>query len=551
MQTPSTVTDYSQWPPDYVSVFAWRQQQVVSLRKNRKLLAGAWEYYRTHPVDFINHWCDTYDPRNAGSAQPAKMPLVLFKKQEELVLFLLDNVRNQESALVEKCRDMGATWVCAAFSVWLWLFWPGASVGWGSRKAALVDKLGDPDSIFEKLRIIISNLPKLFIPKGYDPDKHATFMRIINPENGSTITGEAGDDIGRGGRKLIYFKDESAHYERPERIEAALADNTRVQVDISSVHGLGNVFHRRREAGVEWCPGAKIEKGKIRVLVMDWEDHPAKDRAWYNQRRARAVEEGMLHVFAQEIDRDYSAAVEGIVIPQDWVRSAVDAHVKLKWRDEGMWCSALDVADEGGDRNAQSVRKGPVLKFLDQWGEGDVAKTARRAVANATALSKRQTLQYDCIGVGAGVKAEANNLKEAGAMPKGVHFVPWNAGAAVLNPDDPVVPGDDESPLNKDFYTNLKAQGWWELRNRFYRTHQAVTEGAKHDPSDMISIPSDLPHKAQLMKELSQVTASQGARLKLMINKKPSGTKSPNLADCVVQNYWPVPRASSYTLENL
>jgi phage terminase large subunit len=26
-------------------------------------------------------------------------------------------------------------------------------------------------------------------------------------------------------------------------------------------------------------------------------------------------------------------------------------------------------------------------------------------------------------------------------------------------------------PLNKDFYTNLKAQAWWELRRRFELTH--------------------------------------------------------------------------------
>jgi hypothetical protein len=26
-------------------------------------------------------------------------------------------------------------------------------------------------------------------------------------------------------------------------------------------------------------------------------------------------------------------------------------------------------------------------------------------------------------------------------------------------------------PLNKDFYTNLKAQAWWELRRRFEKTH--------------------------------------------------------------------------------
>jgi phage terminase large subunit len=27
-----------------------------------------------------------------------------------------------------------------------------------------------------------------------------------------------------------------------------------------------------------------------------------------------------------------------------------------------------------------------------------------------------------------------------------------------------------ESPLNKDFYTNLKAQAWWELRRRFEKS---------------------------------------------------------------------------------
>ena len=27
-----------------------------------------------------------------------------------------------------------------------------------------------------------------------------------------------------------------------------------------------------------------------------------------------------------------------------------------------------------------------------------------------------------------------------------------------------------DTPLNKDFYTNLKAQGWWQLRRRFEKT---------------------------------------------------------------------------------
>lgn len=552
MPTPSTISEAEEWPPNYVQIYAWRQAQVLKLKNKPDLVAGAFAYYASHPVEFINHWCDTYDPRNAGSGVSAKLPLVLFEKQADLVLFLHSLLVDQENGLVEKCRDMGATWVSVAFSVWLWLFWEGASVGWGSRKAQLVDKLGDPDSIFEKVRIILRSLPPFLVPEGFREDQHATFMRIINPVNGATITGEAGDDIGRGGRKLIYFKDESAHYERPEKIEAALADNTRTQIDISSVNGLGNVFHRRREAGVEWYPGAKVEKGKTRILVMEWQDHPAKSEDWYEKRRSRALEEGLLHKFAQEVDRDYSASVEGIIIPQEWVRAAVDAHIKLKWPESNVTGCGLDVGDDGvgGDGNAQSIRVGPVLRFLDEWGEIDGAKTARRAIDNALNFGGKMEVQYDCIGVGSAVKAEANNLAEQGVLPKNVHFVPWNAGASVLKPDSPVIEGDSESPLNKDFYANLKAQAWWELRNRFYRTFRAVNEGVNYHPDDMISIDSSLPLRFKLMKELSQPTASKGARMKLVVDKSPEGTRSPNLADCVVQNYWPVPRASNYSLDN-
>jgi len=532
MPTPCTTND---WPIDYVQVFAWRQQQVLRIRERPELLTGALAYYADHPVEFINHWCDTYDPRNAGTG-PTRMPLVLFQRQAELVEYLLACLKAEEAALVEKSRDMGATWVCCAFSVWLWLFWPGSAVGWGSRKEQLVDKIGDPDSIFEKMRMIITGLPRFFLPAGLKSE-HMAYMRLVNPVTSATITGEAGDNIGRGGRKLIYFKDESAWYERPEKIEAALGDNTRVQVDLSSVNGLGNVFHRRREAGADWC--GEIVPGRTQVFVMDWRDHPAKDEAWYERRRAKAEADGLQHVFAQEVDRNYSAAVDGVIIPSEWVKAAIDAHIALKIPETGPWVSALDVADGGGDTNAQAGRKGVILRFLEEWGARDTAQTARNAVANVEELGPVQ-LQYDCIGVGSGVKAEANNLNDQGQMPKAVHLVPWNAGAAVQYPKGRVIEGDKDSPLNEDFYANLKAQAWWELRNRFYRTWRARIEGAKYDLETLISIDSTLPKLRQLEKELSQATASRGARLKLVVDKTPEGTKSPNLADAVVMAYWPI-----------
>jgi phage terminase large subunit len=532
------------WPPDYARLYQWRQEQIVRMARDARFAGRAFEYYKAHPVQFISRWVDTYDPRNAGvRGKHVRPPLVLFPRQVELVNFLTWCLKRQSSGLIEKSRDMGATWVCSAYSVWLWLFVHGASVGWGSRKEMLVDRLGDLDSIFEKMRTIIRTLPPHFLPRHFHWNIHSNYMRLVNPENGNTITGEAGDNIGRGGRKLIYFKDESAHYEHPEAIEAALADNTRVQIDLSSVNGLGNVFQRRREAGFDWAQGLAIPKNRTAVFVLSWEDHPEKNDTWYLERRAKAEEEGLLHLFHQEVDRNYAASMEGVIIPPDWVLSAVDAHKKLGFSDDGMWCAALDVADSGGDKNALAARKGVVLKQIEEWGARDTTETTERAIrlcADKTPLD----LQYDSIGVGAGVKGESNRLgREAPERLKGIKFVDWNASASPLFPDDHIIKGDRNSPLVKDYYHNLKAQSWWELRRRFERTHKAITEGVTYPSEQLISLDSEAlgPALSQVRKELSQPTIGYTAgKSKLVVNKQPEGVRSPNVGDAVMMAFNPV-----------
>lgn len=540
IKTPFTQTKET-WPPNYTEIFRWRQRQIIRIRGDAKLLEGALEWYAQpeHAVDFVNHWCDTFDPRNALKELPSRLPFNLFLRQAELMEFVLQCLRDEESGLIDKSRDMGVTWICCALSVWLWLFKEGSSVGWGSRKEQLVDKLGDPDSIFEKIRMLIRGLPDFFLPSGFVWDRHCTYMKIINPERESTITGEAGDNIGRGGRKSIYFKDESAHYEHPESIEASLGDNTRCQIDISTTNGIGTVFDRKRDSGQEWVAGAQFAKGVTRVFVADWRDHPEKDELWHQTREVKARSEGLLHVFRQEVDRDPRSALVGIIIPPEYVKAAIDAHIRLNFGDAGLWSAALDVADEGGDLNALTKRKGVVLRYADDWGEGDVGESARRAIQECSGHAPIN-LQYDCIGVGAGVKSEANRLKQEKLMPNGVQLVPWNAGATVLDPETHIIPGDAKSPMNKDFYGNLKAQGWWALRIRFEKTYKALYEGAKYDPSELISLDSKLPKLRQIERELSQPVKKPDGRLRIHIDKKPEGARSPNIADSIMMNYFPM-----------
>lgn len=549
MRAPSVLTK-AEWPPNYTSVFAWRQQQVLALKDKPRLVAGALEYYRTRPNEFITHFCDTFDPRNAMIELPARLPFVLFERQGQLNDFLLECLREEANGLIDKSRDTGVTWDCAAFSVWLWRFWPGSSIGWGSRKEQLVDKIGDPDSIFEKMRIIIRGLPRFFWPRGFDPNLHMTYMRIINPENDATITGESGDNIGRGGRKLIFFKDESAHYERPESIEAALADNTRVQIDISTPNGVGTVFDRKRNSGVEWHPGRKIEKGATRVFVLDWRDHPAKTQEWYDTREKAAKGSGLLHLFRQEVDRDAAASLSGVIIKPEWVRAAVDAHIELNFGDAGMWSAGFDPYDEGGDQHALAFRKGVVLHYAEEWGEGDTGEATRKVIGETLGRTP-VTIQYDCIGIGAGVKSEANRLQKDKKLPNGVTFAPWDAGGSVIKPKERVIPGDHNAPLNEDFYKNVKAQGWWSLARRFERTYRAKTEGIKYPPTELISLSSKIPRLEQLKRELSQPTMDKSGDLRLLVDKKPEGAKSPNMADAIMMCFFPLKTSFVITEETL
>ena len=552
-----------EWPPNYPAVYRWRSKVLKQLISDSNVLKAAKVYYSTHPAEFIMDWMDTYDPRKSPTnANPALrgekwMPFVFFKRQKDVIDFFESCSHDQTSGLVEKCRDFGLTWLACGYSVWRWLFIKNDAIGWGSRKETLVDKPGDPDSIFEKIRLMLKRLPRIWLPAGFSWGRNSTYMKLLNPENGAIIAGEAGDNIGRGGRRSIYVVDESAHIERPEKVEAALGDNTNVRIDISSVNGVGNVFHRRRENGVIWSPDiTSYPFGFVRVFVADWRDHPLKTQEWYDARKARYEREGMAHIFAQEVDRNYAAAVSNTVIPYQWVEASIDAHIKLPWfakeldyhKDE--WYAGLDVADEGNDRNALTLRQWVIWRDVQEWGERDPGISARKAVLACREHKNHICCQYDCIGVGSGVKTEYNRLTtdEGVISAHEIPFIPWNAGASVLNPFERIIPDDNESLQNKDFFDNLKAQAWWSIRTRFYKTFKAVTEGVRYNPDELISIDSRITLLEQLKKELIQPTVGYSSRLKMLIEKKPDGMRSPNLADSGVMAFFPVTDGSTTIL---
>lgn len=326
---------------DYDAEYDKRIERLQRLRAQPELLQGVKQHYKDNPVDFINDWGLTYDPRNPEIRLPAVIPFTLFPRQEEFVRWVYERWQNREDGLTEKSRDMGVSWLCVAIAVHMWLFYDGVVIGFGSRKEEYVDKLGDPKSLFWKVREFINYLPVEFQPTGWNPRVHAPHMRVLNPENDSAIVGESGSNIGRGNRTSIYFKDESAFYEQAEAIEAALSQTSNCKIDVSTPNGNGNVFYRRRHSG------------KIPVFTFHWTQDPRKDQAWYDKQ----VQSLDPTIVAQEIDIDYNASTN-----DSWINGELIANAQRTGVNEiiphGAWVIGVDAAHEGNDESVLHARKG-------------------------------------------------------------------------------------------------------------------------------------------------------------------------------------------------
>lgn len=506
------------------------------LREKPALVAPLRRYYADNPAAFIGDWGVTYDPRNVAKGLPAVVPFMLFERQQEYIAWVLDRWRGGENGLCEKSRDTGVSWLSVALSCSLCLFHEDLAIGFGSRKEEYVDKLDSPKALFFKARMFMQYIPREF-RGGWNLSKHAPHMRVLFPDANSVITGEAGDNIGRGDRTAIYFVDEAAHIERPELIEASLSATTDCRIDVSSVKGMNNPFAQKRHS---WPAH--------RIFTFHWRSDPRKTERWYQG----LAEQGLDPVtIAQEYDINYTASVSGVVIPNEWVQAAIDAHVKLGIQPRGKRRGALDVADEGIDLNAFAGGHGILLEYVDAWsGVGaDIFDTTKKAFDICEAEGYG-SFRYDADGLGAGVRGDARKLNEERKAK--VDVTAFRGSGAVIDPDAKIPTVDNDAQAdrtNGDYFHNAKAQAWFALRMRFLRTFRAVTQGHPiSDPDDLISISSKLPQLAKLTTELSQPTYKESGAGKLLINKQPDGTRSPNLADAVMILFAPSekPRGSFF-----
>jgi phage terminase large subunit len=516
--------------PDFTPIYLERARRLKVLRedirKGGSLLAETMAFYHEHPIAMVNDWAITVDPRVSGRGRSPVMPFVLFPRQVELAYWLMDRWHAGEPGIVEKSRDVGASWIAVALSGAMCLTHRDLTIGIGSYMQDKVDKSGDPDCLFYKARMFLTYLPAE-ISGGWDSKRHSVENRITFPTTDSSITGQVGDNIGRGGRKALYIVDESAHLERPKVVDASLAATTDCRIDMSSVNGSANSFAERRHSG------------KVPVFTFHWRDDPRKPRDFIERRIEAGDDPVMLD---QEYNLDYSGMQDGQIIPARLVNLAVDAHVKLGIKPTGDRRSSFDVADVGRDKCAWGVAHGFLLEFADEWsGAGkDMLDSVYRAF-NLCDEHHTDNITYDSNGMGAPAVepcARVANKSRTDSKRKMVRVHQFRSSAAVMWPEQRT-PGAD-SRKNEDMFQNFGAQSMWALKRRFEETERALA-GKPYDPDQIISISGAAGFKLRnkLMVELSQPKWKLMETGKLKRDKTPDGAASPNLADMCMMLFAP------------
>jgi hypothetical protein len=271
--------DWESWAVEVRMYRAWLAEEI---KRHPGLEAIEWAKCAADPAYFINTYGFIFEPRT-NFGRGGYNPWVLFPRQLELVRwFQACMAAHDETAdgVIEKCRDVGASWIMVALFVHQWLFtspFNGLFVSW---KEEYVDSRA-PRSLMWKMDKIIANLPTFLKPPGFNPAHHRMKLWLKNPANENTITGESTtSNTARGDRNTAIFFDEAPQIPDFMHIWMGTADVTdhRFAAGTTSLDYGPDYYNLCHGIDMEYAPSA---------FYFDYWQHPRHDNAWLERQRKR------------------------------------------------------------------------------------------------------------------------------------------------------------------------------------------------------------------------------------------------------------------------
>ena len=248
---------------------------------------------------FLNLFATCYEPRLISNPD---LPMFPFPHQQEIIYRCMDAEVNGHDLLIEKTRDMMATWTVLWYMLWRWRFQNRWYATVGTNKEENCDD-NTPRSLYGKFRYMLYGLPQWMRPEGFRKSEHDLHLKLINPETQGYLQGEsANPNFARGGRSSFIFMDEIFFWRFARESWRAAGDSSPCRVAVSTP--VPSSFARSlRET---------MEANKT-LLTLDWKMNPFKDEEWYKKEQERRSNDALS--VQGELDINYQADPDGAYYP--------------------------------------------------------------------------------------------------------------------------------------------------------------------------------------------------------------------------------------------
>ncbi len=479
-------------------------------------------YRNGHIGQMIDDWGWTIAPSRARDELNVRVPFRLWPRQWELCDWLWKHFKTGKPGVIAKARDCGCSWMTMAFSACLCTLYKDLIIGVVASDEDKLDSSKDPNPTLPKAREFLMSCPPE-LRAGFDGTTDtAPNLKVVFPETGSLIRGWTGrGDQGRGARSALMLVDEAAFF--VESVDAALSGISDCRIDLSSANGTAdqnNFFN-------------KVESGDFDTFWFKISDDPRRTPEWIAEKKKTLDPV----VWASEYEISFVASIDKQMFEWKWVEAAIGLLPLLEQRDgfknTGVRRAALDVSDQGKDKNCLTISQGVLLEYLELWsGAGsNQSETCAHAFAVLDERGGIGDLVYDASAVGAGIAGAA--LKLNSERQRQIYLRRFIGGSTDYPNPTALARGTDRTV--ESFFRNLKGFAYWTLRQRLLESWKAFN-GEDYDKSLVLCIHPKLPHLDLLKNELSQIQRKYDAQDRLVINKAPERqgkprAKSPNCAD--------------------
>lgn len=234
----------------------------------------------------------------------------------------------------------------------------------------------------------------------------------------------------------------------------------------------------------------------------------------------------------------FNDSIEDSLIMAEWFDACIDAHKTLGFEPIGLKMAAHDPSDEGNDDKGYAYRHGSVLLDLQEKATGNVNDGGDWA----TGLAINQGVDaftWDCDGLGVGLNRQVTKAFE------GKHtLISQFKGSESPDSPDAIFEHVEGSKIqgqktNKQAIKNKRAQYYYQIRQRIFKTYESVVKGVYNDPDGMISFDSSIELLPKLRSELCRLPVKPNANGLFELYPKPEMKSkfkidSPNLGDAVM-----------------